>query len=389
MEPLTPTPSAARPSMLRRSDVYSDPRFSGYNRGRRPGIARWVVGLVGLGIAAVVGFTFFQKELVPRAVPTAAAPADERVDVFLEQGDQRLFEGEIEAAQEQYVKASAVAEADPRVSRALAKVAVVRADLLWLHKLLTREGTPHHEAIAHQLVRAVGRARAASDAAHAKAPDDPVTASLSVDVLRLEGKADEARKLVSRVEGAGPDGARALAALDLTEESPSFGSVLDRLRTAARAERKLGRAQAMLVYALVRAGKHEEAQKELASLEAASPNHSLLVVLRHYVEGTAPPDEAPPEPSPTPPAGPRHVKPSGPAEPFATAEPQVPAPENGHPDPSTPEDDTPPESQPPGTPPEEQPPATPPEGQPPATPAPDPTSDLPPGIDVSDLPEYQ
>jgi predicted Zn finger-like uncharacterized protein len=354
IDPLTPTPSAARPSVLRSSEIYSDPRFSGHARGRRPGIARWVIGIVGLGLTAVIGFTLLEKQLIPQAAPTATAVADARADDFLAEGERRLQEGDVEGAQEEFVKASAVAADDPRVARALARTAVVRADLLWLHKLLTREGTPHHVAVSHQLEAAVARARRATEAAVVKAPDDPVAASLEVDILRLEGRIDEARKLVSKLEGAGPDGARALAALDLTEASPSFGSVLDRLRTATRAERKLGRAHAMLIYALVRAGKLDEAKKELATLEGEAPANALIAVLRHQVEGTEPPAEAPPPPPPsTVPAPPPSPAPVYRPEPFQTAEPHAPP--------------VPPPGDGTGSPP------------PPETP---------PDIDVSDLPEY-
>ena len=68
---------------------------------------------------------------------------------------------------------------------------------------------------------------------------------------------------------------QAQGAAYLMESNPSMDAVIDRLRIAARAEGKLGRAQAMLVYALGRAGKKEAATKELAALRTPTHGRSL------------------------------------------------------------------------------------------------------------------
>ena len=109
--------------------------------------------------------------------------------------------------------------------------------------------------------------------------DDPLTVSLRIDVLRLEGKSAEARKLAPKVDGAGPDADRARALLDLLEAKPSYSSVIDRLRSAARSERKLGRAQALLVYALLKADKKDDAKKELDALKALNGGHKAVAAL--------------------------------------------------------------------------------------------------------------
>lgn len=384
--PETPSPSAARPSVLRRSEVYSDPRFSGYTpRGKRPTLARWVVGIIGLGVIAVAGFTAV-KRLAPTAeqLPTAAA-SDSRVDKFLQEGETRLGEGDIEGAKDHFNKASGVTESDPRVWRALARIEVVRADLAWLELQVLDENADGRASLEQRLTRDVERARNAVGRAIELAADDPLTVSVQIDVLRLEGKSADARKLSPKVDGAGPDADRARALLDLLEEQPNYSSVVDRLRSAARSERKLGRAQSLLIYTLHRAEKDEEARKELEALLALNPEHVMVVPLRAMLDGkkvaaskdteddkkTAPP----PGPAPVSPASmPRPSSGTGNGhfefdkEPVHKPAPQ-PAPDPS-PDPPSPDPAPDPPSPAPETP----------------APTPDPAPSPPP-VDTSDLPE--
>jgi hypothetical protein len=191
--------------------------------------------------------------------------------------------------------------------------------------------------------------------------------------------------------------------LDLLEDEPNYSSVIDRLRTATRTERNLGRAHALLVYALAKAGRGEDAERELEALEAENPRHPLNAPLRAWVEGSDIPapqpepeprssDDGPSTPSPRPdrPAV-AHTPPPEVVEPFATAEPNVheivPGNDDGGdtppPEPKEPPEDGPPpepppaESPPPEPPPAESPPPEPPPAQPPSAPPID-TSDLPP-----------
>ena len=160
--PETPSPSASRPSVLRRSEVHSDPRFSGYSpRGKRPGLARWVAGIIGVGVIGVAGFTLV-KRIGPGAeqVSTAAA-SDSRVDKFLQEGETRLAEGDIDGAKDHFNKASGVTESDPRVWRALARIAIVQADLSWpraadVERRRDRSRNPGREAKERGRARSAG-----------------------------------------------------------------------------------------------------------------------------------------------------------------------------------------------------------------------------------------
>jgi predicted Zn finger-like uncharacterized protein len=284
--PLTPSPSAARPSILRRSEPpFTDPRFSQYSiRGGRRGLVRWVVALVAVGLVAVGGVALYRRHAGTVEAAASTAPRDGRVDQLLEDGEQRLLEGDVEAAKDQFIKASGISDSDPRVGRALARVEIIRADLLWLHVRLLRGDSQERRAVQSQLARAVERAKTAVERAAEQSPGEPVTVGLQIDLSRLQGKPDEARKLVSKLDGVGPEGGLTLAALDLGEGSPQYDTVLDRLRTAARNERKLGRARAMLVYALARSGKKAEAEKELAGLKEQHDHHVLFAPLEAFVK---------------------------------------------------------------------------------------------------------
>jgi hypothetical protein len=82
------------------------------------------------------------------------------------------------------------------------------------------------------------RARAAVDAAAAVPVPDPSSRRLRVDLLRLEGKLQEARELVVPLaeRASEPETAYVLGALDLAEETPASGA-----RRRGCASRRRGR----------------------------------------------------------------------------------------------------------------------------------------------------
>lgn len=283
--PLTPSPSVGRPSILGRASAFTDPRFSSYESpGKHPSFARWLIGLLVLGVVVVVGFTLLKRYLPAGKAPSAAAPIDERVDEFLTEGEARLAAGDVEGAREQLIMATGVTESDPRVARALTLVEVVRADQEWLHLRLLPEDHPDRARIQRALDRNVKRAAKVADRARTLDPENPESIRLRIDVLRLEQDLAAARNLVEQLPDPGAADAVTLAALDLAEDEPNWPSVLERLRAATREERKLGRARSMLVYALARAGEVDAARQELDAFSAAVPGHPLLEPLRQFVD---------------------------------------------------------------------------------------------------------
>jgi Flp pilus assembly protein TadD len=140
-------------------------------------------------------------------------------------------------------------------------------------------------ATHRELGRRVGKARAAADKAFAAAPDDPIVIRARVDSMRLSGESDKAREWIAPVSSnaSQPENAFVLAALDLSDATPVWASVIDRLRTAAAGEREPGRARAALIYALARADRVAEARAELTKLEAQPRPHILLDELRAFL----------------------------------------------------------------------------------------------------------
>ncbi len=269
-----------------------DPRFVPPSRARRVR-AGWIVGIVLVGglllIAATIGVALVRRLAAP--VPgTVVAPvpsSDPKVEAYLVEGRRLLAAADVDGAGAAVSKASALAESDPAVLAALAEIETVRADFVWLRlRLLDPSATERVDATARELRQRVGRARTAVEAAAAAPVPDPTSRRLRVDLLRLDGQVSEARALVvplaERVSE--PETAYVLGALDLAEATPAFRSAAARLRVAAAAEGRLGRARAALIYALARAGDLDAARRELGLLTAATAAHPLAADLARFVD---------------------------------------------------------------------------------------------------------
>ena len=277
-------PSSDDPS----HDWQNEPRFSVPSMRSRA--LRWVVVLIMLGMLGVGGATVGRKYLAGAMRPASGSQATEgRVDKLLDDGDRALAEGDLETAKESFDKASALAEKDPRVLTALARLDAARADTDWLKtRLLSADQPDVLAAGKRQAQQSADRALRAADRITEVAPDDPKTARVKIDALRLGGNLLGARALVVKVGALAtqPETVYVLAALDLAEPSPSWPAVLDRLKAAA-GESNLGRARAALVYALVRSGDTIGAKTELEKMSAATHPYPLLPELRALV-GHAP-----------------------------------------------------------------------------------------------------
>jgi Flp pilus assembly protein TadD len=275
--------------------------------------SRWIVGVVAIGMFGLIGATVGRRYLAGATVPASVAPSassDKRVRDLLTRGNQLADEGDYETAQEELVKASALAERDPHVLGALARLETLRADMFWLRlRLLDPTSTELVAATHRELGRRVGKARQAADKAFAVSPEDPVVIRARVDSMRLSGDSDKAREWIAPVSSnaSQPENAFVLAALDLSDAAPVWASVIDRLRTAAAGEREPGRARAALIYALARADRVPEARAELSKLEAQPKPHPLLDELRGFMSRLA---GAPPSGAAAAPSGPAVVDPS-------------------------------------------------------------------------------
>jgi predicted Zn finger-like uncharacterized protein len=299
--PLDSTPRSAQrsaPDSSPRPPISSRGSFHSYDELPSPAAdrafdarrarSRWIVGVVAIGMAGLIGATVGRRYLVGATVPSAAPlpQSDNRVKDLLSRGNQLADEGDYEGAQEELVRASALAEKDVHVLAALARLETLRADVFWLKlRLLDPASTELVAATHRELGRRVGKARPAADRAFAVAPEDPIVIRARVDSMRLSGESDKAREWIAPVSSnaSQPENAFVLAALDLSDPAPVWASVIDRLRTAAAGEREPGRARAALIYALARAERVAEARAELAKLEAQPKPHALLDELRGFL----------------------------------------------------------------------------------------------------------
>jgi predicted Zn finger-like uncharacterized protein len=262
---------------------------------RRRGVGGVVVAVVVAGCVLILGAAWAQKHLGATLGAKAPAPApavDPRVADLLAAGERSLAGGDVDLAKESFDRASALADKDPHVLVAFARLAAVRADVPWLESRLLPENAADERRVARDALEELAtRARKAADDALAAAPEDPSTLRARIDAARISGDREGARALVAKLtssqRAADGETAYVLAALDLAEAEPLWPTVIERLKMASSAETGPGRARAALVYALARSGDHAGAKDEVERLGAMSKAHPLLPLLRAFTDPAA------------------------------------------------------------------------------------------------------
>jgi predicted Zn finger-like uncharacterized protein len=256
---------------------------------RRRRVGGWVVAFVLLLAVGVGGWVVARPYVVGRRA-TASVDLDTRAQSFVVEGEMALADGNLEVAQEDFDKASALAERDSRVLLDEARVSAAKTDLPWLAlRLLPATAADDLRATQAQLADRIPRTRKAADDAVAAAPEDPAAIRTKIDALRLAGDAANARGYVGKIgaQVSQPETAYVLAALDLAESEPLWTTVIDRLRLAAAGEGNAGRARAALVVALAKSGDVPGARTELSKLDAMSRPYPLLPLLHAFVDRAA------------------------------------------------------------------------------------------------------
>ncbi|HEY3495247.1 MAG TPA: tetratricopeptide repeat protein [Polyangiaceae bacterium] len=250
--------------------------------------SRWIAGVVFLAVAGLLAVTVGRQYLA--RFSTSKKPElvarDERAARFLSEGNRMLDRADYDGAQELITKAQALADREPSVLAARARLDTLRADLAWLKlRLLDPATTALVQETQRELGRLAGKSRAAVEAAFAVAPEDPSVVRARVDSLRVAGEEGKAREWIAPIaaHASDPQNAYVLAALDLAEATPVWSTVVDRLRAAAVSEHEAARARGALVYALVRAGRVVEAETELSKIASTQPPHPLLEELKGFV----------------------------------------------------------------------------------------------------------
>ncbi len=277
--------------------------------------SRWIALIVVLGGVALIAATVGRKYLVAFTRPSAEAPVvDQRVPQLLEQARVALARGDFENARAELAKASLLAETDPSVAGAKARLELAMAEQVWLEQRVAtaleaaaaekppaRPKTKAAEALEAEAVEKralekkqlelsfqdrIGKAKEAVAAAAQRAPEALEVVRARVDALRLTNQLKEARGLVGPLsaQASDPDNAYSLGALDLSEGPSGYTSAIDRLRVAARPEEALGKARALLVYVLALSNDAAAASAELDKLQTLAPRHRALPALRELVD---------------------------------------------------------------------------------------------------------
>ena len=138
---------------------------------RRGGVGGWVVALLLLGLACFAGYVGYRKwasahpaEASAGATHTAGASHNPRLITLLRAGYQHLDAGRVDAAIEQFQKASGIDEKHPEVQQALcaARVLQVEGSALRLRAAIAdSRPQPQRDALLQQLDKDAQRARGA------------------------------------------------------------------------------------------------------------------------------------------------------------------------------------------------------------------------------------
>jgi tetratricopeptide (TPR) repeat protein len=236
-----------------------------------------------LGGALVFGGIYVFQRFVK---PEGAGVADARVAQLLVASDASLSAGDVDEAKAQLDRASAFAENDPRLVRALARLELLRAEPAWLELRILAGDDASRGLVERRLKDALDRARRAVERAAAVDAQHPELALAQLDLKRLQGDVAGAR---GHVGGLGelasqPATLGSLGALDASEAKPDWPLAVERIGKAASAEGSLGRARAMLVYVFAASGDAKRARDELELLAKLPRPHVLEPALRRFVE---------------------------------------------------------------------------------------------------------
>lgn len=221
----------------------------------------------------------------------SGGPLDPKVEALVTDGEREMGDGNLDSAKESFDKASALAEKNSRVLLDVARLAAIVADVAWLDvRLGPSPGSEEGKSKRRRLEELGVKARRAADNALAAVPDDLGAVRVKIDALRIMGDHDGARALAPRLSpvSSQPDTAYVLAALDMSEADPPYKSIILRLRAAAVGDGNLGRAQALLVRALMESGDIAGATSELTKLARLPRAHPLLAPLRAALEHASP-----------------------------------------------------------------------------------------------------
>jgi tetratricopeptide (TPR) repeat protein len=222
-------------------------------------------------------------------VPTST-PDDERTrgQRAYDAGLAALAAFDLDTADEELVRASALLPDDPGPRRARAEAAILRAEIAWLAvRLVPADAVERRELARLRWRDLAGRARRLVEAAVDDDRDrDPAARILRVDALRIDGAEVAARDAASALERERPAALYAAAVIDATLD-PKAESILERLEKSAAEPRVEPRALAALAWIATVRDDRVAADRALARLSQRARPHPLLAELRAFAAGRA------------------------------------------------------------------------------------------------------
>ncbi|MBP9112258.1 MAG: zinc-ribbon domain-containing protein [Polyangiaceae bacterium] len=258
-------------------------------KGRLGGLVAAVIFLGCLGLIGFIAAKPYIEKQNAGAGTCAPTVAPGRVAELLSLGDVFWADGKMDSADEQYQKASALSENDPRVLHVLARSAVARADMDWLEERLMTELGASDEELRPVHTRLTEHVARAKQMVASMGTSDPASALLAIDSLRLAGDTEAARKKLGETKiGNVAEIAYSTAMLDLAEQRRDAGIVLledakEKLQLASLSDSPFGRARAALVLALANAREVEKASSELEKLGLLKSPHPLVPMFRKLI----------------------------------------------------------------------------------------------------------
>jgi predicted Zn finger-like uncharacterized protein len=259
-------------------------------------VGRWFALLL---LLALGGVGFWQW---PQIAPLLGVVGADRVDGFLAAGDAALARDDVdgyEDAVREFTRATALAERDPRVLRALARAHSAWAQALAFQAsdLLARAGDDaslrgEAAVLQHDEERIATSARRYAEDALRLEPGSTEAEILLANALRQTGDAPGARGHLDRASEMQRERSaeyHLVAALLATTTDAGVAAAREEAAAAVEADPSLLRARLLLARADLASGRAAEARTQLDAVLAVLPEHPRARRLIEAMEGGLPP----------------------------------------------------------------------------------------------------
>ncbi len=265
---------------------------------RSPKWGRYVflLVLVGLGVGA-----YLKRDLIMAQVDAMRGPPPDLAAPFLEDAEEALRHDDAEGYRtgiHEMIRATAVAERDPRVLTTLSRGYSLKAQL---HEFDAQDLVAVAGEDPARLAEAAGLRHVSRDAAQEarhkaedavrEAPDSVEARVALADALRLTGDLIGARRHYERSLDLAPTASAdqlTVGALLAAAEQQDLAAAVELAQQAVGADAGLIRARIVLARALLASGNGEAARAHVAHVLASQADHAGALAVRRRLDGEAP-----------------------------------------------------------------------------------------------------